>query len=1012
MHRTRHLKRRLRFERLESRWLLARAAQVEHEFREDDFAIAGTYTYRLHVPEEFDYIDEINNGTYTSREGHVEWSSPKDGEGFFEGTALGDGRDTVNFAGRRNCSEYGIEDIGSFEFTVDAQLSSMRIDQTETISTRYTYYRDLTGGHCEQPDPPWSRFFGGRSNLYIGTFDASDHRASIRYEESSPELTVNSPKAEVEWSVTSPTDLELNAVPFFVEPEVPEGWELIPQSGERPDQQEFVDVEHGGVEIVVAVHGKPVRTNDVMQLVGRVRLYWAFAETDVNGPEIPVVSDSDPVGVFWNSSQLRAVIDDFPERPEGATHIRITVDAPSGTDSLSSNSSKFLPIGEFEARNNASGPLGEDNVLDGRASSVMHLADSTDPAIKVFAYKTETPLGASVTLFDEDGGFFYDPTFAPLIQALAPGERINDGIDFLAIKDQTLIDAAVHVVTLEGVNDPPIAEFDESATTNYQNVSIAPAFLLGNDLDIDHGDQVEVHSVDTMSVLGVPVRLVWNDSFTKVQQIIYDTANSSALKYLNQGDEVIDQVNYEISDRHGGTAFGTWLITVTGEERRLGISEQSLQMTESDVPTNPITFFLDDPDGDPSDLQLSAVSTNAALVSSAGFQFDGSDGTRTLVVTPAPGATGRTRITVTAADNADHSASTTFSLIVGTESDRDLDGVSNEEEDASPNGGDMNQDFVPDSQQPHVTSLRTWNGNAYLNLATPADNPLEAVVAIESPAAAGSAGNAQLPVGMVHYEVLVANTGAPTIVTFRSDYSELPLNRYFQHDGGATAASWRYLMYNKADGARVYSDRIEFVARDDGRADHGPTDNTRLVGNAVLAHVEFPWRNIVREDIDNDGVVVPLDVLAVINRINEGGSRLLGKIPSDGDSLPIFMDPSGGNSLEPIDALIVINFLNQRALQSGEGEASATLATAALLAINLTFSTHLSDLDFDVQPALQARESSQAGHSIVCRNDLPVMAARPVAPRDTIELHNEYSATLSRLLTDQSFWEEIYILTE
>ena len=68
------------------------------------------------------------------------------------------------------------------------------------------------------------------------------------------------------------------------------------------------------------------------------------------------------------------------------------------------------------------------------------------------------------------------------------------------------------------------------------------------------------------------------------------------------------------------------------------------------------------------------------------------------------------------------------------------------------------------------------------------------------------------------------------------------------------------------------------------------------------------WQNpLFNLDVDNDGVVAPLDALLVINQLNRTGfdfdfTRSVGEQP--------YIDVSGNLSLEPLDALPVINYLN------------------------------------------------------------------------------------------------------
>lgn len=70
------------------------------------------------------------------------------------------------------------------------------------------------------------------------------------------------------------------------------------------------------------------------------------------------------------------------------------------------------------------------------------------------------------------------------------------------------------------------------------------------------------------------------------------------------------------------------------------------------------------------------------------------------------------------------------------------------------------------------------------------------------------------------------------------------------------------------------------------------------------------WQNAVnRLDVNMSGMVEPLDALIVINYINEHGTGVLSAKPTD-YSGPL-MDVNGDGSMGPLDALIVINSLNQ-----------------------------------------------------------------------------------------------------
>lgn len=77
----------------------------------------------------------------------------------------------------------------------------------------------------------------------------------------------------------------------------------------------------------------------------------------------------------------------------------------------------------------------------------------------------------------------------------------------------------------------------------------------------------------------------------------------------------------------------------------------------------------------------------------------------------------------------------------------------------------------------------------------------------------------------------------------------------------------------------------------------------------------FPWHNSSEPfDANNDGFVSPIDALIIINYLNsDAGSE----VPSNSDPSFGYIDANGDNFVTPIDALIVINELNN---PTGEGE--------------------------------------------------------------------------------------------
>jgi hypothetical protein len=90
-----------------------------------------------------------------------------------------------------------------------------------------------------------------------------------------------------------------------------------------------------------------------------------------------------------------------------------------------------------------------------------------------------------------------------------------------------------------------------------------------------------------------------------------------------------------------------------------------------------------------------------------------------------------------------------------------------------------------------------------------------------------------------------------------------------------------------------------------------------------------PWCNPAQaEDVNGDGMVSPIDVLILINRLNASGGGSLPVPPPVGIYPPMYWDVDGDDKLTPSDALAVINFINRLspagiAAPVGEGEAEA-----------------------------------------------------------------------------------------
>jgi hypothetical protein len=103
-----------------------------------------------------------------------------------------------------------------------------------------------------------------------------------------------------------------------------------------------------------------------------------------------------------------------------------------------------------------------------------------------------------------------------------------------------------------------------------------------------------------------------------------------------------------------------------------------------------------------------------------------------------------------------------------------------------------------------------------------------------------------------------------------------------------------------------------------------------LTTGGTVSHTDFglhrlpsPWRNPnIPEDVNDSGSVEPLDALILINEINANQARSL-----DGSGLtnPPYLDVNGDRAISPLDILQVINYINRRGSGEGENRASTTV---------------------------------------------------------------------------------------
>jgi hypothetical protein len=183
------------------------------------------------------------------------------------------------------------------------------------------------------------------------------------------------------------------------------------------------------------------------------------------------------------------------------------------------------------------------------------------------------------------------------------------------------------------------------------------------------------------------------------------------------------------------------------------------------------------------------------------------------------------------------------------------------------------------------------------------------------------------------------------------DEGELGVSGVVMHLSGVEAAggvmvgrttqsdsSGRYLFPGLAPGQYTLTVDVPFVMRlttaDQGVDDALDSDFAAVSAQATVilaaaadeltvdAGLWRTWQNPRNPlDVDGDGVVIPLDVLILINDINARQSRPLPIPPLPPSEPPPYLDVNGSGDITPQDVLIVVNHLNNASIGgAGEGE--------------------------------------------------------------------------------------------
>ncbi len=226
---------------------------------------------------------------------------------------------------------------------------------------------------------------------------------------------------------------------------------------------------------------------------------------------------------------------------------------------------------------------------------------------------TTLPPAAEGVLFYADGVTPVS-TSTPLTAAEAatlvfvPAANFNGDvtISFTVTDDDGAVSApASEVITVDDVNDAPVAAADTNAGTEQQTLSgnlIAGIVTAGSgaggpDTDVDGGPLVV--SALSLGSVGSPIVLT-HGTLTIQSNGSYTFLPNATANALDQGQVVTEQITYTVSDGNGGTAQATLTLTLSGQNDAPFQALAILQTNTTDGASVSFPTFgaFHDPDGE------------------------------------------------------------------------------------------------------------------------------------------------------------------------------------------------------------------------------------------------------------------------------------------------------------------------------------------------------------------------------------------------------------------------------
>jgi VCBS repeat-containing protein len=230
-------------------------------------------------------------------------------------------------------------------------------------------------------------------------------------------------------------------------------------------------------------------------------------------------------------------------------------------------------------------------------------------------------IGAGALLkVNADGSYSFDPNGK--YESLAQGKSSKVSFTYQAVDTQGALSAAATVtLTINGVNDAPIAVNDVRTISENTKLSVAAAGVLSNDTDVDAGATRTVGEVNGTGSIGSQITLASGALLTLNSNGSYVYNPNGKFNYLAAGVNGTDSFTYKALDDKGALSnLATVTLTITGVNNApVAVNDMGSTTENAKLVAPTGTLLLNDYDVDIGNTIL--ISTINAVAGNVGKQI-------------------------------------------------------------------------------------------------------------------------------------------------------------------------------------------------------------------------------------------------------------------------------------------------------------------------------------------------------------------------------------------------------